>query len=458
MAFKQAQTGPLDLPQDGTAIKTEYTVIVVGASDLSKASSSAAFQNPDFAAFTDIWQATISSLGFEEVILDIIIPVLASTSLGDEVMVGNFSGEAIKEFINEMSSVSDFNQSVATGDFKGATSAFIQVMVDNGALREKVVTLVLSQFVKAENIAAQVKAASGKVARAFAVLGAVDLILQIVDSSAVHVAFLSGNPAEVWTATVSNVNVKLTPATATVSTSTQTVTLTASPGVNGDPTAPFVYHWSVAGSAGGGLEDSTHVSGHDKDFDSVDAQIAYAEAATATDSETDTVTVELFVNSGNLSHPARGQRVGSAQSVITVSNNGCGTGTPGTDISSVCGDVVVSSSTIAPGGHLIVNVTVHPSLGCGNSATLSLNSVPVSSVTLDGASQASAAVGIPAGSHTVDYVVATDAQPCSGTQVANSDPNLFIPQIFGPWVVLQQGSGGNSSGWTTQQPITITRQ
>ncbi len=94
---------------------------------------------------------------------------------------------------------------------------------------------------------------------------------------------------------------------------------------------------------------------------------------------------------------------------------------------------------------------------CRNNATLSLNAIPITSVTLDGKPQTTSSVAIPAGSHTVDYQAAPEAQPCSGMQVLNSNANLIIPRIFGPWVILQEGSGGHNSGWTTQKPITVTR-
>ena len=465
-AFTPVSTGPINLPQDGASVKTVYTVIIVGPAFQYKNSLDgfAPAQDADFAPFTAQWRSALTALTWEELILDIVVPVVSSIPLSDAANIKGVNANVILEIANTLSNIPDINASLANGDLKGAFSQIIQTLADNGTVRDAIVKAIYSQFTQSVTLEGGLLAAEEDLKGVLSSLAWIDLTLQVVDSSAVLIHSSTQNPVELWTATVVAKTVRLTPATATVYFNAPTVNLAATPGLHGDLNAPLVYHWSMTGTAGGGLEDNAHLSGHDKDFDSVDSLVTYALGPSARSGQTDTVTVEVFLNLGTFSHPQRGDLIGKAQSVVADKEPPC-TVSGVQPVLSDCGNVTLSSTVVKPGGHLVVTVTLHndAALGCGSDAQLSLNGTSVVSATINGmAVNTGDSVHIPApapGSktitHTVDYVISFNAPDQCPSEVPYADPNLFIPRPVGPWAVLQYAGGGNSNGWTSMVPFQV---
>ncbi len=343
----------------------------------------------------------------------------------------------------------------------GATTSLIQTLVDNGTVRDQIITAIYSQFTPEVTLQGQLATASESLEGVLGDVALIELILQAVDSSAVLVDSSSNNPGEEWTATVVQKKARLDPQTANVDQNHFVIPLTASPGTPGDPSAPFLYSWSVEGSAGGGLIDSGNDVGQETMFVSGSNQVSYSPSVTASNGQTATVTVQVFVNAGSPSAPMKGTLLGQAQSVITVKFLPCDQALPASVVS-VCGDAVPSMTSVKPGSDLSIAVTLHTGGACGNGATLNLNGTPYTNAKLDGVDvTGSAGVAIPgtangSGSvtHSVVFSVSGNALlQCPLSEI--TDPNQVIPTLSGPWVVLNEGGGGNFDGWTSVHPFVL---
>lgn len=326
-AFTPATSGPVSLPADGTAAKTLYQVIVVGPafSQLDQVSSSPLSQDPHFTSTVGQWQQAVDTLFAEELTLDGIMPLFWSMEFGEQSHVQVNDLDAFKEFVGFLSGLPDMNASLHNGDFAGALKAFAQLVADNAQVREALATFLLKQVTLTGASGTSQTALTALENHLQAVNADGDEIVVIVeavlfgtDLTAILHDNIAALPVASWNVTVTQGGVGLSPSTSTVSPGQSLVTLTATPGTQGDPKAPFVYHWSVSGNGGGGLEDTTHRSGHDTDFDSVDAQVDYAESLNAQAGETDTVTVQVFQNAGTPQSPSRGTLLGHATSTVNV--------------------------------------------------------------------------------------------------------------------------------------------
>jgi hypothetical protein len=199
----------------------------------------------------------------------------------------------------------------------------------------------------------------------------------------------------------------------------------------------------VSGSAGGGLEDTTHQTRQDTSFDSNDAQVDYAMNIHANNGATDTITVVIFNNGGTPQAPIKGSEVGQAQATVTVTVSPTPCGALPQPLISPCADATLSSTTVRPGRHLGVTTVFHDGLICGFNfgATVNLNGVLIESAALDGspADISSGSVIIPPGpdksTHTVDFVISPNQPDECPISTPNPNPNAF-PTFTGPWVVV----------------------
>ncbi|HLJ53729.1 MAG TPA: hypothetical protein VKT77_01755 [Chthonomonadaceae bacterium] len=489
-AWVAQSTGPITLPPDGAAAQTIYKVVLVGPSFSQKNDVTTSLLATDptlhFTAFAPQWQQVVTLLSKEQLVLDIIFPLVSSVVLTADfesklekigstgvIGTGNLKDDIgiLADFIALVGSAPDIVTSVANatnGDFSAAMKSFAQVLVDSGDVRTRVTEWLLKRvsinyppdiFGPPKNVADEFKASLENFSKAASVA---DLLLALADVTRITHDSIGALPVQSWDVTVVPPKVSLTPAAASVSVDQTTVQLTATPGAPGDPKAPFVYHYAVSGSANGGIEDSTHISGLDKEFDSVDAAITYAMSGGAVIGQTDTVTVQVFANTGNFNHPVKGTLMGQAQSVVTVQQFASGCGVLPAPIAGTFGDAT-TPGVVHPGDTIAVTVTIFNKKPNTNSYALFLQdfvevnggftdpkSNPlaghVTAATLDGEPvdvTAPIVVTIPNGNtpneqHIVTFTLDNSVSvPQCPTFVKTS-----AIQEQGPWIFLQDGSTG----------------
>lgn len=319
-AFTPVTTGPLALPQDGNAVKTVYTIVVLGPGSKSPISSFALASKPEFQPYVQDWTNLVLALTEEEAILDVVIPTVFSLPFPPGTTLKGVDVGLINDIANALAGVPDFYASLKRLDISGALNAFFQTLLDSGSFRDEFVQVLAADLLTSVSGELTSKTEQ-ELEDAMKFLGylvsIVDYILQCVDDFALAASADLSDQGNDWIGTVVQPKVSLSPPTATVDGFSGYVSLIASPSGNTTDDAPYIYSWSVSGSAGGSIDDNSHESGA-KSFTDESGGVQYEESIQATQGSSDVVTVTVYENLGTATNPIIGERVGTSQSTVTV--------------------------------------------------------------------------------------------------------------------------------------------
>lgn len=335
VAFKPATSGEVTLPEEQGAAKTTYRVVVVGPapSESNLVSASGLAATSLGTQYAPMWQAAVTSLSYEEFILDFLLPMISTVALGegDHITLAGLevSGEtvgAIAQFAGFFSGLPDVNTSVANGDFAGAFQGLGQLVADTDAFQEFVLdmgSLLLDQLVvnnpqgligpaatlkatianslktmitkyNVPSLVQKLGAANGGEVKA-----AAEALLVATDITAVVHDAIASFPVVYWDVDVVAASVKLAPQNPTVSSTSPVVNfVTTIPGVADSSAYQFV--WTFTGTLGG-LFDVNSGQPVSTGVKTSDDQVNFVVASpNPPPGETSTVTVTVYDSSGNL--------------------------------------------------------------------------------------------------------------------------------------------------------------
>ncbi|HWD39953.1 MAG TPA: hypothetical protein VG944_13980 [Fimbriimonas sp.] len=453
--FTPSQSAPVILGQDGASVRTDYTVIVLGPSfsTLGDLTQFPPYNDPSFLGFRNDWRNAVSSLNWQVAIQDIVVPAISCITL-IKPTIQPINPDLVVSVADTVSRSSDsLTSMVVSGNVLQMAKTLFSTVGNNPQLRQAILAAIWTQTFGAGSFEEQFNLAQSELKKFFFVQNVVDAMLKTIDVSAVTVDNSIHHAGETWTVSIVQKNVRLAPATATVDNQTQLVSLVATPSDQGDASVPYLYHYHVAGNAGGGVEDFSHVSPV-TDLDSTDSAVSYLEGSTAANGQSDTVTVQVYLNAGTGAKPQKGQLLGEAQSVITVSISGdCGTFPKG--VTSACGTISIDRSQVASNGTITATVKYRGGGACSVGGAVGLDNVVVASATLDGSPAKvidNFAVGFPEQeigdfTHVVVFKLAPNNPDQCPSPALGGDPITYP----GPWAVMNPGS----SLWSIGQPFEV---
>ena len=248
-AFTAANSGPIVLPLDGNTVRTDYEIVVVGPAFQTDGDLTNFPVFPGFTSFRAEWQSAITVLNWEEFLLDIAIPVIASVPLGPKFKPFGVDPGPILDIVNAVANVPDLVTQINNGRLKDATNTVLQNTADAGAVREAILKALWTSTFSAGTFEEQFEIAEKELQEFFFVQSILDGILQLIDSSVVFKDSDSQNAAEAWTASVLQAKATLSPSPATVNTVQNIAILTA--GVQDvSDLSQFRFQWSTTGTEG----------------------------------------------------------------------------------------------------------------------------------------------------------------------------------------------------------------
>lgn len=353
-AFTPKKSEPISLPLAPGTIRTDYTIVLVGTGNDN---AFIPFEDPTPPAMAKEWYDAVGCLAYETMILDILVPVVASRPFPGTPAWSSLSGNNLGEIAHLLSAVPDIVTDIESGQYKSALHLFLDEV--SPVIAEQILTAIWSQSIINGTFKEQLQIAEHELKGFFAVINTVNFVTAFVDASGVIYSGGIFNSYISWSATVVTKGGRLNPPTATVTNANPSVLLTAGPGGTEDPKAPYYYHFSVSGEAGGSLENSLGTSGRLTTLDTTNNQVQYLVSINAVSGRTDTVSVVIYQNEGTAAKPVQGAQIGTADSIVTVklqTEGPCGlipgawsTGGPG---------LSVSPGLVAPGGTVTISMSV----------------------------------------------------------------------------------------------------
>jgi Leucine-rich repeat (LRR) protein len=313
--FAPIASAPVDLPLVPGSRSTRYEVVVLGPT-LDVVSVPPLFLDPRFFPFRQDWDGEIDTLAMRSFWADFVGPTMSFLFMGSAATI---SGTQLRALEAEF--VEGFGPAMAA---RGLSQPLTQV-VDSVVFLADLVSGA-GEFTKMANLVngilvddaintakyEAIRTRLGILTKSAAVLAAVDAALTAFDIGAVIKDLQSSSKGERWEVNAIQAPVRLTPASATVTKNEPAVTLTAS--VTGFPTSTFLYRYTTTGAHGTVCpiigDCATAV---DSTFDEVQY---VADPATIVDGDLDTVTVEVFEDSGPGTIPPGATPIGTATSRI----------------------------------------------------------------------------------------------------------------------------------------------
>ena len=351
--FTPKKSEAIGLPLVPGTIRTDYTIVVVGPGNDN---AFIPFEDPTPAGMQQEWTDTVNCLGYEEMILDILVPVIASRPFPGNPQWSSLSGVQLGEIAHLISAVPDMVTDFENGEFKNAFEIFLDEA--SPTIAEQILTAIWSQTLFSGNFQEQLEIAEHELKGFFSVINTVNFITTFIDASGVVVSSSLFNSYISWSAKVVTKGARLNPQAATVNADNPSVLLTAGPGGTNDPSAPYVYEYEVTGAGGGALENALGTSPKSTAMTTTNNQVQYLVGIHAEDGQKDTVTVTVFTNAGTPTNPVAGTEIGTADSVITVQlqeEGPCGLIPP--SFSTGGPQISVSPTLIAPGQTVDISLT-----------------------------------------------------------------------------------------------------
>jgi hypothetical protein len=206
-------------------------------------------------------------------ILNVIIPA-NSKKLNE--LYGFGSDGIIGDIVGLFATLPGFSDKIRDGDFQGALGDAYNTFFGSATFRNQVTNLILRLIlVTGSDPDAAFATATRALQHAETLsnaIGAVDFLLQSFDLGAVATGLAVSNQGDSWDIDVTGANVQLTPEQASADCASSSPELTVRVAdAAGDPSAHFVYHWSLTPTDAGELLDDAGHSG--SEFDSSDDSV-----------------------------------------------------------------------------------------------------------------------------------------------------------------------------------------
>lgn len=387
-ALTPVSSEPVDLPAEPGAVKTFFEVIVLGPGRLGRLESLPLFQDPRYAPFVQRWKAESTALATLNFVESFLLPLFEHLAIGGAAQYSNDQVRRMVDALNQSVAdlpvhLQDFNvrqamqrlQQAMAGDIAGAQFLFSHEQI----LAER---LEAEQRIEA---AEELRRSQGKVAkqlqalaRAGAIIAAVNLALGGLDLGAVLADTGKSREADVWAVTAFArervVPIAIEPDCAVITAPDATVTFRATTGTD----QPVILRWSRSGGLVGTL------SGSPGSLETRQRTVTFEPTVRSiVNNMLASVTVEVFPDNGG-PIPADAKPIGRAEAfVVTQAPVNCAS----PDLSKFDDDdgfiTMSAPGSAVAGGTFTVTVTVNR----GNGAHVVCKMADPNKVVVDGVLQ-----------------------------------------------------------------------